>query len=91
MRIYDIALMFIRASVAMSLVRESFSLANIVFRDALLPAAIGNFDGLGAARLPFLLTPIIEVIASLVILAAARPIARFAAKLAETADVSGHF
>ena len=86
MRVYDLALMFIRASVVMAFLRESFDMVLDIVRYILMPLSVGM-----ETRVLFVLTPAVALIATSVILAASKPMARFAAKLSATTDVAGHF
>jgi len=75
----------------MSFVREFITLGTDSVRFLVLPAMLGNFDGLGAGRPTFMFTPIAAVFASLIILVFSKPLARFASKLSATSDMANQF
>ena len=91
MRVYDIALAFVRALVAMDFIR---GLADIVYTGVrftfLMPGASGS-PWLTNVELSSWLSPIYALITAAILLAASRPIARFAAKFAVPADAASHF
>jgi hypothetical protein len=91
MRVYDIALMLVRALVAMDLIRAVLSIIYTAIHFAfLMPSAQGS-EWLTKVEVSSWLSPIYSFVAALVLYAAAKPIARFASKLAASTDTATHF
>ncbi len=81
MKVYDIVLAFIRALVVLDLIRE---LSSFVFIGVRLSAVLDvtHYQAYRVGETMNLVSPVIGMITSLIIFAASRPIAEFAAKLA---------
>ena len=92
MRVYDIALMLVRALVAMDLIRAGLNVIYTALRYAfLMDAAYGRMAAGTAVELSTWLSPIYGFVSALLLLAASKPIARFASKLATPTDTATHF
>ena len=88
MKVYDIVLAYIRAVVVLDLIRELATFAYLGVRYSVV-MPIDQYPPARVAEGVGFLSPTIGMIVSLVILAASRPIARFAAKFAN--DVANQF
>jgi hypothetical protein len=96
MRVYDIALMYVRAIAAIDVVR---AIIQIPFNVLGVGAGMAAFHesprlateagGMIIDRL--LLGPATTIVMAIVLLVLAKPIARFAAKFAATTDAASHF
>jgi hypothetical protein len=91
MRVYDIALAVVRLLVAMDFVRAAASVVYTGIRFAYLIPSTGDSLWLNKVELSSWLSPIYAFITAAMLLAASRPIARFAAKLATPNDAASHF
>ncbi|HEY1750349.1 MAG TPA: hypothetical protein VGG29_03750 [Caulobacteraceae bacterium] len=91
MRVYDIALMLVRALVAMDLIRAGLDIVYTGLRFAFLAPSAQGSEWLTKVELSSWLGPVYGLVAALVLYAAARPIARFASKLAASTDTAAHF
>ncbi|HEY1427605.1 MAG TPA: hypothetical protein VGF50_13110 [Caulobacteraceae bacterium] len=91
MKVYDIALMLIRAVIALDLIREVVSLAYDVVRGALVVAAAGDTSYMKVVEGTTAVSPIIGIVVSILILANSKRIARFAAKFATPLDAAAEF
>jgi hypothetical protein len=91
MRVYDIALAVVRALVAMDFIRAGGETVLTAIRFAYLIPSTGESVWLNKVELSSWLTPIYLFIIAAVLLAASRPIARFASKLATPTDAASHF
>jgi hypothetical protein len=91
MKVYDITLAFIRAIVALDLIRETATVVSYLLRSAYILAAEPNSAYLRRVENGSLIAPVFAIVVSLIILAASRPIARFASALAAATDAAGQF
>ena len=87
MKVYDITLALIRALVAFDLIRETGTLLFAVLRMSFLLSS----PNLRAVEMASVGSAVFSILTLLVIWAASRPIARFAARFAKSADVAAHF
>jgi hypothetical protein len=91
MRVYDIALMLVRALVAMDLVRAVLDIGLVAIRFAfLMPAAQGD-AWLSKVEITGWLSPIYSLVAAGILYLLAKPIARFAARFAAPIDAASPF
>lgn len=91
MRVYDIALAMVRVLVAMDYIRAAADVVYTGIRFAyLIPSTSGSL-WLNKVELSSWLGPIYGFITATILLAASRPIARFASKLAASGDAASHF
>ena len=90
MKVYDIILAFVRATVVLSLIREVASVASLSIR-ALALINYWRFPATRAELFSDFASPVIGIIVSFLILAASRPIARFAANITASAAIADHF
>jgi hypothetical protein len=91
MRVYDIALMLVRALVAMDLIRGGLDFAYTGIRFAFLITSVNGSSWLTKVEVSSWLGPIFSIISAVVLLAASRPIARFASRFAAPVDAASHF
>lgn len=91
MKIYDIALMFIRALMALDVIREIVSLLYDVVRGYLVVLAAGSTNYMKVVEGTEVISPIIGLVVSLLILAFSKSIAHFAAKFAGPQDAAAEF
>jgi len=91
MRVYDIALMLVRALVAMDLIRAGLDVIYTAVRFTFLINSAAYSAWLTKVEISTWLSPIYSFVAALVLYAAARPIARFASRLAASTDAASHF
>ncbi len=90
MRVYDIALMFMRASAALGFLRGGVDFAMDSIRLVALPLLVGRGDT-AMLQAFYLMTPAAQLFVALIILMASKPLARFAAKLSSVSDAAAPF
>jgi hypothetical protein len=90
-KVYDIALMLIRALIALDLIREVVSLAYDLVRGAMVVAAAGDTRYMQVVEGTTIASPVIGIAVSLLILLNSKRIARFAAKFSAPADAAAEF
>jgi hypothetical protein len=91
MRVYDIALMLVRALVAMDLIRAALDVGYTAIRYTFLINSAAGSEWLTKVELSSWLSPIYAFVSALVLYAASKPIARFASRLAASTDTASHF
>lgn len=91
MKVYDIALMLVRALVAMDLIRAALDILYTAIRFTfLMPSAYGSV-WLSKVEISSWLGPVFGFVSAIILYLLARPIARFAARLAAPTDTATHF
>jgi len=91
MRIYDIALMLMRATAAMEFVHGIASIVFTSVRFVFLIGAARGSDWLDRVEISTWLTPISSLCLAAAFLLFSRPLARFAARLSPHAEIASHF
>lgn len=91
MRVYDIALMLVRALVAMDLIRSGLDVLYTALRFTFLIDSARSSEWLTKVELSSWLSPAYAFASAVVLYACAKPIARFAARLAAPTDTATHF
>jgi cytochrome c biogenesis protein CcdA len=91
MRVYDIALMLVRALVAMDVIRSALNVVYTGIHFAFLIDNARDSVWLTKVELSTWFSPIYGFVAALVLYACSKPIARFASKLAASTDAATHF
>lgn len=91
MKVYDIALMLIRALMALDVIREIVNLVYDVVRGFLVVLAAGSTNYMKVVEGTAAISPAIGLVVSLFILAFSKKIARFAAKFAGAQDAATEF
>jgi hypothetical protein len=91
MRVYDIALMLVRAMVAMDLVRAAVDVIYTGLRFTFLIGSAHDSVWLTKVEMSSWLSPVYSFVAAIVLYACSKPIARFASKLAASTDTAAHF
>jgi|HubBroStandDraft_5_1064220.scaffolds.fasta_scaffold572005_2 hypothetical protein len=91
MRVYDIALMLVRALVAMDLIRAGLDVIYTALRFTFLIGSAQHDVWLTKVELSSWLGPVYAFVSAVVLYACAKPIARFASRLAASTDTATHF
>jgi cytochrome c biogenesis protein CcdA len=91
MRVYDIALMLVRALVAMDLIRAGLNVIYTGLHFAFLIGSAQDNVWLTRVELSTWFSPVYGFASALVLYACAKPIARFASRLAASTDTATHF
>ena len=91
MRVYDIALMLVRAMVAIALIRAGLDVIYTALRFAFLIGSAQESAWLTKVEISTWFSPVYSFVSALVLFAASKPIARFASKLAASTDTATHF
>lgn len=91
MKVYYIALMLIRALIALDLIREAVALAYDIVRGSLVVAAAGDSNYMKVVEGTATVSPVIGIVVSILILANSKRIARFAARFASSMDSAAEF
>lgn len=91
MKVYDVALMLIRALMALDIIREVVSLVYDIVRSSLVVLAGGGSTYLKVVEGTTIASPIIGLAVTFTILANAKRIARFAARLSAPDDAAATF
>jgi len=90
MRVYDIALMLVRALVAIDVVRAGLDFVYTAMRYAfLIDSVYGEYSR--RYELSTWLSPVYNLMAALLMYALSKPIARSAALLSASSDAATHF
>ena len=89
MKVYDILLAFVRATVVLNVIREVANMAYLSVR-ALALINFWRYPGTRAEVFSDFASPVIGIVVSFLILAASRRIARFAANVTASAATADH-
>jgi hypothetical protein len=91
MRIYDVALVVVRTTAALEFIHAGGEFIRTAIRFSFLDGVSDGSSWLTRAELSTWMIPIEATIVAAVMLAASRPIARFASKFATDSDTASHF
>ena len=91
MRVYDVALVIVRATAAIELIHAVVELGYTGVRFTFLIGAVQGSAWLNRVELSTWLLPVQMVVFGLALLMFSKPLARFAAKFAAHTDTAGQF
>jgi hypothetical protein len=91
MRLYDIALMLMRATAAIEFMRGLASVVRTAIRFAFLTGVTGGSAWVDRVELSFWLTPAYSLCLAAAFLVFSRPMARFAARLSGHGEIASSF
>jgi hypothetical protein len=91
MRMYDIALVLVRTTAILEFIHAGAGLVYTAIRFSFLIGSTEGSSWLNKVELATWMNPVEVAVIAMVMLAASKPIARFASKFATVSDAASHF